>query len=260
MLKVNSFKYLKKNGYIVCDIKNNKELDKIKYKIFKILKKEFINKKINYDSSNINLLFNNFHKLKISDIQLNTIRINLIKELNKDEKIIQNLYKIFSPDLKKILGSDIVGQRKVNLVIHKPKDQAVAPIHRDSPPNSAHEIVLWLPIVNCFKTKSINILKSEFTKSVNKMFLNKKSSYKKIENFFKKNTQAISCNYGQVLLFLTTNFHYIPINKEDETRFSLNFRFKNLFSTYGSKSYPEYFKIVNLTKKSRSLIFKNVKI
>ena len=260
MLNDSSFQYLKKNGYVVCDIKNSKDLKKIKDKIYKILKKELIKNKVYFDSKNSNFLFNNFHKLNISDSKLNIIRTSLIKELNKEEKIIHNLYKIFFYDLKKILGLDIVGQRKVNLVVHRPKDKAVAPIHRDCPPNSPHEIVLWLPLVDCFKTKSINILKSRFTKNVNKMFLNKKSSYKEIENFFKKNTQSINCNFGQVLYFLTTNFHYIPINNENETRFSLNFRFKNLFSEYGSKTYPEYFKIVNLKKKSKSLIFKNVKI
>ena len=52
------------------------------------------------------------------------------------------------------------------------------------------------------------------------------------------------------ILFKTGNFHYIPLNSENETRFTLNFRFKNLFSVYGSKVYPEYFKIVKSSKNS----------
>ena len=36
-------------------------------------------------------------------------------------------------------------------------------------------------------------------------------------------------------------------------RDSTNFRFKNLFSEYGSKTYPEYFKIVNLKKNQNHL-------
>ena len=83
--------------------------------------------------------------------------MNLINKINK-EILIEKLFKIFSEDLKKILGSDIVGQRKVNLVIQKPNDKNVAPIHRDCPQNSPNEIVFWLPLVKCYKSKSINLL------------------------------------------------------------------------------------------------------
>ena len=86
MLNDSSFKYLKKNGYVVCDIKNSKDLKKIKDNIYKILKKELIKNKVYFDSKNINFLFNNFHKLNISDSKLNIIRTSLIKELNKEEK------------------------------------------------------------------------------------------------------------------------------------------------------------------------------
>ena len=65
--------------------------------------------------------------------------------------------------------------------------------------------------------------------------------------------------FGNVLIFSTNNFHYIPINKEEETRFSLNFRFKNLFKRYGSKFYLEYFKIVNIKNKSNYPILQYVK-
>ena len=57
-----------------------------------------------------------------------------------------------------------------------------------------------------------------------------------------------------MLLFQTPVFHYIPINSEKETRFSLNFRFKNLNTKYGSKTFPDYFKLIKLSKKSKKYI------
>jgi sporadic carbohydrate cluster 2OG-Fe(II) oxygenase len=179
MLNDNSLKKLKKDGFVIINTKSRKKLEKVRFKVFRILISELKNKRINHNIEDIEFLFNNFHKLKINDSDLNSIRVNLIKKLNKNEKIIEDLYKIFNHDLKKMLGLDIVGQRKVNLVIQKPNDKSVAPIHRDSPPNSPHEIVFWLPLVNCYKTKSINILESKFTDQVNKMFNSKKINYKK---------------------------------------------------------------------------------
>tara|TARA_A100001015_G_C15028084_1_gene731599 strand:- start:1256 stop:2035 length:780 start_codon:yes stop_codon:yes gene_type:complete len=258
MLDKDLLKNLKKRGFVVINIKKKNELKKIRIQFCKFLKKELKIKKINSNKiKDIDYFLNNFHKIRHNGKNLNLLRTTLIKKINKNEIMIEKFFKIFENDLKKLLGQDIVGQRKVNLVIQEPGDKSVAPIHRDSPPNSPHEIVFWLPLVNCYHTKSISILDSQFTERVNKMFNNESFNYKKIENFFKKNSSFIDCHFGQVLLFLTKNFHYVPINKESETRFSFNFRFKNLFSKYGSKLYPEYFKIMKFTKNSKLQIFKN---
>ena len=48
---------------------------------------------------------------------------------------------------------------------------------------------------------------------------------KKIESC-KKMEKLINIRFGEVLIFLTNNYHYIPINEEDNTRWSFNIDIK----------------------------------
>ena len=50
---------------------------------------------------------------------------------------------------------------------------------------------------------------------------------------------------GNVLIFNTNNFHYVPLNKTKSTRWSLNIRFKNLFTPYGQRNLLDYYEIIN---------------
>ena len=252
----NKFTKLKKNGFTLIHINKINTINKIRDQILKIIKKELKKCNINYSKKINDIFFNNFHKIEIDDAVINRIRLNTIKEINKNNVLIDKLYKVFSKEIKILLGDDIVGQKNVNLVIHRPKDKSVAPIHRDSPPNSPHEIVFWLPLVDCYGTKSMNLLNKKFTSGAEKILLNSNKNYETFENFFKRRSNLIVCDYGQVLLFQTPVFHYIPINSENETRFSLNFRFKNLNTKYGSKTFPEYFKIVKISNKAKKNINK----
>tara|TARA_Y100000746_G_C15303863_1_gene366821 strand:- start:190 stop:498 length:309 start_codon:yes stop_codon:yes gene_type:complete len=54
--------------------------------------------------------------------------------------------------------------------------------------------------------------------------------------------------YGEYLIFLSKVYHYIPINLEKNTRWSLNFRYKNTFTPYGKKGYLDYFEPINYSK------------
>ena len=51
-------------------------------------------------------------------------------------------------------------QKKVNLSIQLPKDDSsLLPVHSDVwQGDSPYELVLWIPLVNCAKTKSMYIL------------------------------------------------------------------------------------------------------
>ena len=58
--------------------------------------------------------------------------------------------------------------------------------------------------------------------------------------------------------FLTKLYHYVPINSENQTRWSLNFRYKNLFSPYSQKGYLDYFEPVNYSEVT-NLVLSNEK-
>ena len=215
-----------------------------------------------FDSIEIKKLFknadnflNNFHKLNISEDEINEYRIELFKHINKDEALLNKIFKVLEKDLIKIFGPDIVGQKNVGLVIQRPKDTGVFPIHRDAPPNSNHEIVFWIPLVDCFGTKNMSIINKDQNMNVLKMFSeNKKNQYNKIQSYYKKFGKLNKIDKGQVLAFWTGLFHYIPINQETSSRWSLNLRFKNLFSPYGIKGYPDYFKLIRKSEITKMVI------
>ena len=55
-------------------------------------------------------------------------------------------------------------------------------------------------------------------------------------------------NYGQILIFNQCLPHGNIVNKEKETRWSLNCRFKSIFTPYSDKKIGEFFEPVSLKK------------
>ena len=49
------------------------------------------------------------------------------------------------------INSNDICVQNINFSIQRPSDQQRAPFHKDSPPNSPYEIVVWLPLVDCTK-------------------------------------------------------------------------------------------------------------
>jgi sporadic carbohydrate cluster 2OG-Fe(II) oxygenase len=241
-------KLLLKNGYFIYKIKNKKKLTKLKKLIY------LNSKKILKIKDNENFFFNNFYKYEKSKKILNEFRFKIMKKINNDYFGAQCGYEIFSEIINNLFGPDIVAQKNINLVIQNPQDDTQITVHRDSPPNSLYEIVVWVPLTNTYKTKNMFILNKENTKKI----LNKirKSSKKNINhkkimngyfNFAFDKSDKHNLKFGEALLFWAPLIHCVPKNTEKETRWSLNFRFKNMFSPYGTKGFIDYFKTSNLS-------------
>ena len=141
-------------------------------------------------------------------------------------------------------------QKRLNLSIQIPNDSSsLLPIHSDVwSGDSPYEINLWVPLVNCFKTKSMYILNQKkldyFLKKIRKK--NIKSS-KQIFNIIKDKVEWISIKYGEFLIFNQTLPHGNIINLENETRWSLNCRFKNIFLPTRTKNRGIFFAYYNKT-------------
>ena len=74
------------------------------------------------------------------------------------------------------------------------------------------------------------------------------------EELFRKisdKVNFINIKYGQVLIFDQGIPHGNRINKTSETRWSLNCRFKSVFTPYGDKKLGEFFEPINLKAASK---------
>ncbi len=147
-------KEFKKNGYVIINVKKLDSLYYLQDKIIKSTQLKVSKKKIN----KINFL-NNFHK-KIKIKNLNTIRLNIMKRINNDKRFKYNIYDISKELLNSLVGNELVMQKRINLSIQFPNDKSsLLPVHSDTWSGlSPFEDVIWIPLVDCYKTKSMYIL------------------------------------------------------------------------------------------------------
>ncbi len=222
------------DGYIIN--KSKKASKKYLENLYQtILKKIFKSKK----KINLNFLHNH---IKQSD--LNNFRLELIYFLNKDKGLKYNYFNLARDDLYSLAGNELMMQRNINLSIQFPGDKtSLLPIHSDVwSGDSAYEINLWVPMVNCYNTKSMYILKPKYYGNfLNLMKKKKYKSSKKIFEFLKTYLKWIRINNDQFLLFNQSLPHGNVVNLENETRVSMNCRFKTLYSPYGDKKIGEFF-------------------
>ena len=228
-----------KEGYIVFDIENLKILEKLKEdcvdKVDTLLKLK----------SKKNIL-DNFHKF-VSDKNLNSKRMEIYSYLNSKKYFIENYYKLAKNHLNEICGNELAVQRKVNLSIQMPNDDSsLLPIHSDVWSGcSPYEVVLWVPLVDAYDTKSMFIFPKTINDQVYKNFKNVKNSDQLFKKY-KSKIKFLNVKFGQGLIFAHSIIHGNTINETNETRWSFNCRFKSLMSPYYKKDLAETFVPLNI--------------
>ena len=177
----------------------------------------------------------------LSDGEFNKLRRGIINAINAQTSVIDLVFEAFENELQGFLGPDIVVQKLVNLTIQKPNDEYPTEIHRDAPPNSPFELVVWLPLVDCFDSKCMHVVPLSKSLEISAHL----SSYDTCSDFEQQvmsSKHHLDVPFGSALFFSPSLFHFSEKNIEPQTRFSLNLRFKNMFSPYGSKHPAQFFK------------------
>ena len=86
-----------------------------------------------------------------------------------------------------IVGNELVMQKRINLSIQLPNDSnALLPLHSDIWSGTTKTSCSLIPLVDCFKTKSMYILKANKYRKFEKKF---KKFSKKIAAIFLKNSK-----------------------------------------------------------------------
>ena len=247
---VNSFEqkisksYLK-NGYLIANINNA-----ILFKKLDNLLKKTISKYLNKKQNTINDDFLNFFHKKISKKNLNTIRMNIIEKLLSNKEFKEIYYNISKDYLDLIVGNELAMQKKINLSIQLPNDKdSLLSIHTDTlSGDSSFEVVVWVPFVDCYESKSMYILPPKESIKLLKKMSSKSINYshEQIYNHVKNKIKFINIKKGQLLIFNQNLFHGNIINKKNETRWSMNCRFKSIFSPYKHKPLGDFFEPITL--------------
>jgi len=240
MRKSNSYKLIT-DGFELIKMKKESlfHLNKIKNLIINFASNE-INKK--------NIKLEKIHLFNKQIDDFNIFRLNIIKKINKNQTIQNLLFQILSDKLHILFGSDISVQKNVNLVIQRPDDDSRAIIHADAPPESPYQVNFWIPLVNCENTMSMYFFTPDKNKKVKKFLNSKNYQSNKMDIFSKKSGVNPSVKYGQYVIFSPETWHHPPVNKENNTRWAINIRYKNTFSPYGKKGYLDYYKPISFSE------------
>jgi len=245
-----------KTGYIIKPSVNLKSLEKIRSIFIKSIKRSI---KINYKLKDSEI-FNSIHKV-IKPKELNNFRLKIIEDINRNKKIRKLYFDLAKPYLEVLVGNELAMQLRINLSIQLPGDSSsLLPVHSDVwSGDSPFEIVVWVPLVDCYATKTMYILPPNKIKKMNKVFLKSgKKSSDAIFNSIKQHVKWLNVKYGQILLFNQTLPHGNIVNSEKETRWSMNCRFKSVFTPYRDKKLGEFFEPITLRKISQLAINYNL--
>jgi sporadic carbohydrate cluster 2OG-Fe(II) oxygenase len=223
-------------GYIIRKVSNKKSLEYITLLIKKSIQLVLKNKKHSID-------LDKFHNL-VSIEELNQVRLGIINNMNEDKNLRFHYFNLARDLIYILSGNELMMQKNINLSIQLPKDlSSLLPIHSDVwSGDSPFEINLWLPLVNCYSTKSMYILEQKYNKNfLEYMKKNNLSSSEEIFKVLKNKVKWLKINYGEFLIFNQSLPHGNVVNLEKETRWSMNCRFKSFFSPYGDKKIGEFF-------------------
>lgn len=182
---------------------------------------------------------------------LNEVRVAVINSLNKEPQIKQAYFSLAQHAIETLVGNELVMQRNINLSIQLPgDDSSLLPIHCDTwSGDSPYEVVLWVPLVDCYGTKSMFFCDKDFSDSITELsqFPDAEALYQHAKPF----APFIDCKYGECLIFTQNVMHGNRVNETNETRWSLNCRFKSALAPYSDKRLGEFFEPITLRPATR---------
>lgn len=241
MIKIDPLTTFESQGYAIFQASNMAPLDELRTKIFDRAKTL-----VPYKGEGIEDFFNKFHDYGLKPVELNKFRMDLMGWCNRELRVAQSLHEAFREPISALVGPDVVAQKGTNLVVQPPGDKDQTPTHRDAPISSHFEVIVWVPLVDVYKTKSMFISdKQSSSEALGR--LQAGGSYSEFCAYVEKHSKSLEVGYGGACFFAGGIAHGCPVNVEEETRWSLNMRYKNIFSPYGARGINDYFELLTLS-------------
>ena len=237
-------------GYVIRPVAYRGALDLIRNKFISLSKQEL---KVVDEPDTENWL-NQIHE-SVSVEELNDFRIKMIVGINAESEYREQYFNLARPYLESLVGNELAMQLRVNISIQFPNDDSsLLPVHADTwSGDSAFEVVVWIPLVDCYGSKSMYLLPPQKNKDIERTFaLHSESSSEDLFHKISNQVQWLEIKYGEVLIFNQALPHGNRVNTEKETRWSMNCRFKGVFTPYGDKKLGEFFEPVTLRAASKT--------
>lgn len=196
-------------------------------------------------------LSGDFNK-EISPNDLNSLRLKIINEFNSIPCIKRYYFSLAKHALETLVGNELVMQRNINLSIQLPGDNSsLLPIHCDTwSGDSPYEVVLWVPLVDCYDTKSMFFVDRLWNEGIQHNLKNYATS-EQLWDAVKDHVTFMNVKYGECLIFTQNIMHGNRVNETNETRWSMNCRFKSALTPYADKKLGEFFEPITIRPATR---------
>jgi sporadic carbohydrate cluster 2OG-Fe(II) oxygenase len=191
---------------------------------------------------------------RVSVEKLNDFRLAVFRAMNDQDWLRPAYFSVARQALQTLVGNELSMQRRVNLSIQLPNDDSsLLPVHADVwSGDSPYEVVLWIPMVDCFATKSMYIAPPDLDREIQERFTDFEGrSAEDIWRRIEPHVRFLEVPYGSYLLFSQNVMHGNRVNIEPTTRWSMNCRFKSVMSPYADKRLGEFFEPITLRPATR---------
>ncbi|MBT7665020.1 MAG: hypothetical protein HN608_08850 [Rhodospirillaceae bacterium] len=237
------------HGYVIAPVADLGALDRLRDAMAEIAAKHLGLGKV----QDTGALLDDIHG-HVEATDLNALRMTVINVVNDLPWARQTYFELARPLLEAIVGNELAMQRRLNLSIQLPgDDSSLLAVHADVwDGDSPFEVVVWLPFVDCFNTKTMFLLPPEQGHAVEARMADfDGGDTEDLFNDIEADLTWLDVPYGQVLLFNQNLMHGNRINREGGTRWTMNCRFKGLFSPYAGKRLGEFFEPITVRPASR---------
>jgi sporadic carbohydrate cluster 2OG-Fe(II) oxygenase len=236
-------------GHVVLPVEDKTALDRIRTLLVTLAAKH-----LGIEPPNAHDGFLNGFGDRVDAARLNDARLAVIAGMNATEWLRPAYYALARNALGALVGNELAMQRRINLSIQLPDDDSsLLPVHSDVwSGDSPFEIVLWVPFVDCRATKTMFLLPPTSDRVMKARFA--EFGRKSAEDLYRAIEPELlwpELRYGEVMLFAQTLMHGNRVNVEGETRWSMNCRFKSVFSPYADKKLGEFFEPITLKPATR---------
>tara|TARA_B100000029_G_C17534440_1_gene944346 strand:+ start:955 stop:1779 length:825 start_codon:yes stop_codon:yes gene_type:complete len=237
-----------KDGYLIQPVDNQNLLSKIQ----KLVASQ-IASYLSLDFEDPSTFLNDIHK-HLDPNKLNEARLSVFKAINSKPWLRPAYFRLAANPLQIIAGNELAMQRRINLSIQLPNDNSsILDAHTDTlSGDSPYEIVQWLPLVDCYKTKTMFILPPKKNAEIHERLSEFRGiGLDALSEEIRNDLIWLNVPYNSVLIFNQNLFHGNVVNVEKETRWSMNCRFKGVFTPYADKRLGEFFEPITLRPASR---------
>lgn len=183
---------------------------------------------------------------------LNGFRLEVFTAFNRDPGTRPEYFRLARRALQVLVGNELTFQRRINLSIQLPgDDSSLLEAHADCwSGDSPFEVVLWVPLVDCYRTRSMYLALPEADARVQDS-LGVLADSEEVYRALGDGAPFLEVPQGHAVIFSQNLIHGNRVNEEPLSRWSLNARFKALLSPYSDKRHAEFFEPITMRPATR---------